>query len=848
MARRPDAAYALTTPTPGREALLFRLAAFVAALPRGDGLRVEGRLDGTPLLLVPLGERARAGLAALAAETPDDLVERPVPSPPAPRPGGREERWGRLVHLGPAGPLPGPERSGERRGDASSGSGLHRLRQPVSANAWVAVQVHWTPQGAGLLAVRARYRLAAPVGAAAAEAVRASAALTSGLGDGTRVEWTRPSWRARRRWARGAPNAAAAGGGPVPATTAVRLLEPIVPRPFPSSAERAHHLVLFGASGSGKTTFLARQAVDAILRRRSVLVFDLHGDLGPLIAAHLPRSARGRLIALDPTGGPGPGVAVLESGGDPERTAAHVVAALKRLTGEDGAVYWGFRLERAFDTMVRAAQEQGGSLLDVFDLLTDADRREAARLSTREPAVARYLEELPAILRRNPEYLAPAAARLARIALSTRLAALLAPAADAAIAVGPLVDAGRALVVRLPIGELGPEASGFAATLLLTRLYLELVAHRPSRPVGLLVDEAQAVSPRLLAEVLAEGRKFGVEAIVATQFPDRLAPELRAAAAGSAGTHLVFRLPAPAARTVAPWVGLSIAEAVDLVPRLADGWAIVAGGGHAGVRLTAPVAGRPAARTDPWPEVVAATRAAFGTGTPPDGVGLDRLDEALLLDLYAARGPSDPAGLIRRVAVAAGADPPALLERLGGLEREGLVRRDAEAVRLTAAGARRLGAGAEHGSTVEGLEHRQLLLEAVRVFAAHGERVELVRQGRFDSRLPDGRLRLVGPEAARLPPIALVRVLAERERSWAWRHFGGRDVHLEAEVSGAERPERIRRGYQKAERAGAVVVFLVADARRARRVRATLARVGADPRRARVWTLPSARLRHGLDP
>jgi hypothetical protein len=56
-------------------------------------------------------------------------------------------------------------------------------------------------------------------------------------------------------------------------------------------------------------------------------------------------------------------------------------------------------------------------------------------------------------------------------------------------------------------------------------------------------------------------------------------------------------------------------------------------------------------------------------------------------------------------------------------------------------------------------------------------------------------------------------------------------------VSGALRSERIRHGWEKARARGAFVLFVVSDAARARRVRATLenAEVGRD--RAQVWTL-----------
>jgi hypothetical protein len=62
-------------------------------------------------------------------------------------------------------------------------------------------------------------------------------------------------------------------------------------------------------------------------------------------------------------------------------------------------------------------------------------------------------------------------------------------------------------------------------------------------------------------------------------------------------------------------------------------------------------------------------------------------------------------------------------------------------------------------------------------------------------------------------------------------------VYVEAEVSGALRPERVRHGWTKAAGRGVFVLFVVGDAMRARRVRAALQRAGVPRDRAQVWTL-----------
>ncbi|MCI4344196.1 MAG: type IV secretory system conjugative DNA transfer family protein, partial [Thermoplasmata archaeon] len=535
-----------------------------------------------------------------------------------------------------------------------------------------------------------------------------------------------------------------------------------------------------------------------------------------------------------------------------ERAAAHLVAALRRLSAENGETYWGYRLERLFDAFVRIVQGEGGDLVDLYALLTDERRRDAARLATRDPESARFLDELAVLLRRTPDLLWPAASRLAKVAATGPLRALLAPDGGA-VELDDELAAGRSILVRAPIGELGPEGSSFAATLLVGRLYLALTARAgstvPERPTLIVLDEAHAVAARLLVEILAEGRKFGVDALLATQYAERLAPELRAAAVGSAGRHVVFRTPRGGAIPAGAWLGLGAETSTVLLPQLPFGEAVVARPDDPlGLRV-ARLVGPPVEGPGPWTEMVKATALEFGAGQPSAGAAPFREArvETLLLALLGARerGPGAVTlrAVIDRVAreEAEPVDPAAWLlsARLAG--QRGWIAGDDEDVVLTASGARFLGVGGATGATSETGEHRALLIEVFRLFARHGERLEIVRQGRFDRRLPDGRCCVLAEGGRALPPSQLARYLDLRRRSWLWRCFGGRDVHVEAEVSGALRADRIRRGVEKARDAAAFALFVAADPRLARRIRSVLHGERLVPGKAQVWTLRGAR-------
>lgn len=727
---------------------------------------------------------------------------------------------------------------------------LDRLLGP---GGWLGLQTFWIASPNGNLWVARRFRYATPVRselAARFDAVAAAIAYDWANTSGGPAHTVRSSPGSRLGWRRrslfGLPRAAwlLRDADTVESTAEVRWIGPLSPAGPP-----AGHTVVFGSSGAGKTTYLARRAARAIARGERVVAIDLHGDLSPAVVACLPRAALPQVVAIDASDRPVPGIAVLSGENGDDRATALLVAAVKRLSADGTDVYWGFRLERIFDSFVRLVQESGGSLLDLYDLLTNRDRRDAARLATRRPELAHFLEELEPLVRRNPEFLWSAATRISKVALVPALAELLAPA-HGGVPVETVIAQGRSLLVRLPFARLGPEAATLAGTLVLARVFLGLagrdVAEGTDRPVLLVLDEVQGFSPRLVAEVLAESRKFGLRAIVATQYPERLVPEVRSAAAGASTHFITFRVPPPSAAEAGAWMGLDRAFSERLLPTLPPGHGIELDPETGGLLPLLPSPGEEGTE-EGWRSAVARSRGEFGPGesSEPDTLREDAATERLLLAVLAAEEEGAPLDDGRAVPVALALpgtplDAGTLADRWASLRHGPWLAREDGHYYLAPAGGRWLGLGTPTMAPRESAEHRRLLLRTFRIFARRGYRLEILQQGRFDTTLPDARFRQLSSPPGAAVPADLAQAVDRARRGWAWRYFGGRDVHVEAEVSGALRPERIRHGWSKGNGRGAFVLFVVSDGARARRVRTALARAGVPRDRTRVWTLPVA--------
>lgn len=777
--------------------------------------------------------------------------------------GSFQERFGYLV------PARAPTSSSDRspRGGADRPSGLASLASMSGVR--IDVRTFWIPRSAGGLWVARCYRSTTPRtrpwGGGADPAGSALAQHWSILLQRPVFPREVPGRRGADRWKRwtsaSTPREAWIA---LDATAAAEALDPPRRASTPAALYRQRgHLSVFGTPGAGKTSLLAELAAEAIRAGDPVVAIDLHGDLAPAVLDRLSAPLQERVVALDATDRPVPGINVLAdpAGHTEERSIAHLVSALKRLSPDGEGIYWGFRLERIFDSFLRLVKEEGGTLADVAALLERPERREAMRVKTRRAELARFLDELEPILKRQPDFLWPAAARISKVVLSPALKELLSPEGPA-LPWEAAVREGRSLLVRLPYAEIGSEAAGFASTLLLAHIYLSLAAEATrsarSRPVLLLLDEAQGFSPRLLTEVLTEGRKFGLRVAVSTQYPERLAPEVERALKGAVAAHLCFRVALSNARATAVWLGIDRAMDPRALASLPTGRAILVDQrvGELIVPAPPPVSSGTWRR---WKDAVGKARRDVGLpvsegegATGPDlddRLPADPVAENVLLAVYAAQETAGSATQPKIMAAAVGSllssgeDGSQLLATWDALVGRRWIQKGDRGWTLGSAGAEALGLGRRTGAPRESTEHRALLLEAYRLFARRGCRLDLLRQGRFDTTLPDARLDLLPPSTGRPQvPKELAARLDRVRQGWAWRFFHGRNVHVEAEVSGALRRERIRHGCQKAMRADSFALFLVSDAPRARRVRSVLRELGLGLDRAQVWTLPRAAL------
>ncbi|WP_372495502.1 type IV secretion system DNA-binding domain-containing protein [Saccharopolyspora soli] len=320
-------------------------------------------------------------------------------------------------------------------------------------------------------------------------------------------------------------------------------------------SDARHHLHVLGATGSGKSTMLARMILADAEHGRGAVVIDPKGDLITDILQRLPEHAADKVVLFDADSrGPTPCLNPLE--GPKESAVDNLVSVFSRVF----ASAWGPRTEdilRAACLTLRAASDTP-TLATLPQLLTDPATRARHRDRVSDDPTLRGFWDWY-------DQLSDAARAQATAPLLNKLRAfLLRPFVVKAIAAGPsTVDLGEALngglcLVRIPKGRLGEDTTRLLGSLIVARVWQETtaraaVAQRERRDAGLYVDEAHNFLnlPYAMEDMLAEARGYRLSMTLAHQHLGQLPKDLKEGISTNARSKVFFTASPEDARELA---------------------------------------------------------------------------------------------------------------------------------------------------------------------------------------------------------------------------------------------------------------------------------------------------------
>lgn len=570
------------------------------------------------------------------------------------------------------------------------------------------------------------------------------------------------------------------------------------------------HQYAIGATGSGKSTLIINEALDAFRQGLCTWVLDPHGDLAyDLVEAAYPEDL-GNVLLFDPLkvgfslnpfelpryeGREQRSVMV-------ERMVGEIVSSMKKMYGEK---YWGPSLNRIFQNALRELYSKDDA--PTFEEMLSLVKKELNKEEFED-----FYEELDGLSRGRTDAVINKLEPFVKNELLRRIFCQKVSTADVEELLGP-----KLVVWRLPKGELSEMNAGLIGSALITKLWLSVVSRERGRrpPLFLAIDEFQNFAHlETLGDLVTEGRKYGIGLLLAHQHTKQVPGKMLADVLGNTATKIIFRVPESDARIISNSLGYpDRSKLMRVLTSLPDGRAVVKLRSGFGKKPMLPFeihTPKPLTKKHNFTErLIERMAKLYSAPLLPQklsfksGVGKEIL--GVLKTVYGLKENGDEAtrtNISRNISIS-GSELSSLLDEaqsMGLVER--IVRKEGRGrpkvlTELTGKGLKEIGIGVTSGSGTKagGELHRALLFRAKDWLEGQGYNVKIQEQG-GQAEQPD--------------------MIAKK---------GGKEIAVEIETS-ANHPDQIKRNYEKNARKGKFVVFVVPDEMVERKVSACLEQSG----------------------
>lgn len=324
------------------------------------------------------------------------------------------------------------------------------------------------------------------------------------------------------------PIETAKGKRPVPDFLTLKNAEGIVIGDSPYKREkttvvlehkiRAQHCHIIGITGSGKSTLIENCVIQDIEQGTGVCLIDPHGELiEHRVVPKLPRDSLDRVIYFDPIRTPLP-INILEAKDKKERIALadDVVSIFKRYTDS-----WGVQIEEILGFGVQAilSSTEGGHLGTLRSFLLYPEERKKYLNTIEDEFVIEFWRDQFPQFPNKPSAITTATRRLNQMLRSPLLQRILTKK-ESAINFRDLMDSGKTLLVKIPIGELGAINAYILGSLIISKIQAAAltrqdIPHERRKPFYLYIDEFQHFLCQSIEECLTGTRKYALGLILA---------------------------------------------------------------------------------------------------------------------------------------------------------------------------------------------------------------------------------------------------------------------------------------------------------------------------------------------
>jgi len=303
-------------------------------------------------------------------------------------------------------------------------------------------------------------------------------------------------------------------------------------------ADRMYHFYCVGKSGTGKTSLLKTLMIQDAEAHRGFAFVDVHGDASRELIERLDGRFKNRDIVYFDVTNPN-----LDIGYNPLRFVSPakrslVASNILEIFQRNWKSAWGMILLTLLD-------QPKAQLSDILKLLHEKSYRETCIVHIQNQDIKTFwIKEFP---KYKPNDLLPIMNKLGGFLSHSIVRKILIENTNQ-LSLRKIIDSRTILIINLAKGQVGADVAHILGGLLLTSLASASfsridILEKNRIPYFLYIDEFQTISgTELIAELLAQVRKFKIGLVLANQFLHQLDAEVRASVLGNVGTVIAFRL------------------------------------------------------------------------------------------------------------------------------------------------------------------------------------------------------------------------------------------------------------------------------------------------------------------
>jgi len=321
-----------------------------------------------------------------------------------------------------------------------------------------------------------------------------------------------------------------------------------------SEKDRATHLYVVGATGTGKTKFLEFLIWQDIEQGKGFGVIDPHGDLIEDIKGFLvsrydkdqdKKELSERVVLVDPTDPDFtvtfnpldklPNVSVAEE-------ANELIGSFKKIWSNS----WGVRMEDLMRNSLIALGQASLTLAELPQFLTRKAFRKAVLEKNNHPVVQDYFKRFNTLTNRAQiSWTEPVMNKINAFFSDERIRQMFSYP-KSSFNLREIMDQGKILLIKLDKGKL-KDSADLLSSLLMAKIQMAAfsrsdISQSKRVPFYLYIDEFQNFASESFSTVLSEARKYGLSLIMAHQTLSQVSTQLRSLILGNTGIQIYFRL------------------------------------------------------------------------------------------------------------------------------------------------------------------------------------------------------------------------------------------------------------------------------------------------------------------